>query len=170
MTRGRGSATTGTSRSDTAASPSSTSRRKATSRCDRRAVGSSSRLMVRSITTRPAARTARRHVAGALGHRDDARGHRALGRGGRRTSGSSGCSPSRCGTASGRRFGWCATGSASSRSTTGSRRTGLLFGSELSAFRAYPDFEAEVNRDALPLLLRYNSIPAPHTIYRGRTR
>lgn len=45
--------------------------------------------------------------------------------------------------------------------------SGLLFGSELNAFRHHPSFEAEVNREALPLLLRYNSIPAPHTIYKG---
>ncbi|MEM0962266.1 MAG: asparagine synthase (glutamine-hydrolyzing) [Bacteroidota bacterium] len=44
---------------------------------------------------------------------------------------------------------------------------GMLFASELSAFRAHPAFRAEVDRDALHLLLRYNSIPAPHTIYRG---
>lgn len=44
--------------------------------------------------------------------------------------------------------------------------SGLLFGSELSALRAHPDFRGEVDRDALELLLRYNSIPAPHTIFR----
>lgn len=43
----------------------------------------------------------------------------------------------------------------------------FLFGSELKALRAHPDFEADVDRDALSLYLRYNCIPAPHSIYRG---
>ncbi len=44
---------------------------------------------------------------------------------------------------------------------------GLLFASELSAFRAHPAFQGEIDRDALHLLLRYNTIPAPHTVYRN---
>lgn len=43
----------------------------------------------------------------------------------------------------------------------------LLFGSELKAFKPHPSFRAEIDRDALALLLRFNCIPAPHTIYRG---
>jgi asparagine synthase (glutamine-hydrolysing) len=43
----------------------------------------------------------------------------------------------------------------------------LLFGSELKALKAHPDFGAEIDRGALALLLRYNYIPAPHSIYRG---
>ena len=43
----------------------------------------------------------------------------------------------------------------------------LLFGSELKGLRAYPDFDAEVDRNSLALLLRYNYIPAPHSIYQG---
>lgn len=43
----------------------------------------------------------------------------------------------------------------------------LLFGSELKALKAHPDFKAEVNRDALALLLQFNSIPAPYSIYKG---
>jgi asparagine synthase (glutamine-hydrolysing) len=42
----------------------------------------------------------------------------------------------------------------------------LLFGSELKAFKAHPDFRAEIDREALALLLRHNYIPAPFTIYR----
>ncbi|MCT7990058.1 asparagine synthase (glutamine-hydrolyzing) [Laspinema olomoucense] len=43
----------------------------------------------------------------------------------------------------------------------------FLFGSELKALRAYPQFQAEINRDALALYLRHNCIPAPYSIYQG---
>lgn len=43
----------------------------------------------------------------------------------------------------------------------------LLFGSELKALRAHAAFRADVDRDALTLLLRHDCIPAPYTIYRG---
>jgi asparagine synthase (glutamine-hydrolysing) len=43
----------------------------------------------------------------------------------------------------------------------------LLFGSELKALKAHPAFEAEIDRDALALLMRHNAIPAPYSIYRG---
>src|SRR5829696_3444638 len=43
----------------------------------------------------------------------------------------------------------------------------FLFGSELKALRAHPEFRAEVNRDALALLMRHSAIPAPYSIYRG---
>lgn len=43
----------------------------------------------------------------------------------------------------------------------------FVFGSELKALRAHPEFKAEINRDALALFLRYNYIPAPYSIYQG---
>ncbi|MGP5439698.1 asparagine synthase (glutamine-hydrolyzing) [Psychrobacter faecalis] len=43
----------------------------------------------------------------------------------------------------------------------------LLFGSELKALKAHPTFNATIDRDALALLLRYNYVPAPYSIYCG---
>jgi asparagine synthase (glutamine-hydrolysing) len=43
----------------------------------------------------------------------------------------------------------------------------FLFGSELKALRRHPRWEGQINREALALLLRFNCIPAPHSIYRG---
>jgi len=43
----------------------------------------------------------------------------------------------------------------------------LLFGSELKALKAHPDFNAGVDRGALSLLLRHGYIPKPYTIYQG---
>lgn len=43
----------------------------------------------------------------------------------------------------------------------------LLFGSELKPLTYHPSWQGKINRDALPLLLRHNLIPAPHCIYLG---
>jgi asparagine synthase (glutamine-hydrolysing) len=43
----------------------------------------------------------------------------------------------------------------------------FIFGSELKCLKAYPGFQAEIDRDVLALYLRLNYIPAPYTIYRG---
>ncbi|HEY9640570.1 MAG TPA: asparagine synthetase B, partial [Coleofasciculaceae cyanobacterium] len=43
----------------------------------------------------------------------------------------------------------------------------LLFASELKALCAYPDFVAQINRDALTLFLRHSCVPAPYSIYQG---
>lgn len=41
----------------------------------------------------------------------------------------------------------------------------FLFGSELKALRAHPNFDRELDRDALTLYLRHTYVPAPWTIY-----
>lgn len=51
-------------------------------------------------------------------------------------------------------YGWTADGT-------------FVFGSELSALRAHPSLRAEVDPDALALLLRLDYIPAPHSILHG---
>lgn len=43
----------------------------------------------------------------------------------------------------------------------------LVFASELKAIRRHPHFRAEIDREAIAMLLRYNCVPAPHSIYRG---
>lgn len=43
----------------------------------------------------------------------------------------------------------------------------FLFGSELKALKAHPNFAAEINRDALTLFLRFNCVPAPYSIYQN---
>jgi asparagine synthase (glutamine-hydrolysing) len=43
----------------------------------------------------------------------------------------------------------------------------FIFASELKALRKHPDFEVEVNREALALYLKYAYIPAPYSIYMG---
>lgn len=43
----------------------------------------------------------------------------------------------------------------------------LLFGSELKALRAHPDFAAEIDPVALALYLQRNCVPAPYSIYRN---
>ena len=43
----------------------------------------------------------------------------------------------------------------------------FLFGSELTALKAHPMFAAEIDRNALCLLMRHNYIPAPYSIYQS---
>lgn len=43
----------------------------------------------------------------------------------------------------------------------------FLFGSELNALKAHPDFSGDIDRGALALLLRNNYVPAPWSIYKG---
>ncbi|MEC4805585.1 MAG: asparagine synthase (glutamine-hydrolyzing) [Jaaginema sp. PMC 1079.18] len=43
----------------------------------------------------------------------------------------------------------------------------LLFGSELKALNAHPHWRGEIDRNVLTLLLRYNYIPDPYSIYQN---
>jgi len=43
----------------------------------------------------------------------------------------------------------------------------FVFASELKAIKQFPGFNSEVDRNALALFLRFNSIPAPHSIYQN---
>lgn len=43
----------------------------------------------------------------------------------------------------------------------------FVFGSELKAIRAFPDFHESVNREVLGLYFRHNYVPAPYSIYKN---
>ena len=43
----------------------------------------------------------------------------------------------------------------------------FLFGSELRALRAHPDWNAAIDRDAVNALVQFSYVPAPHSIFRG---
>jgi len=43
----------------------------------------------------------------------------------------------------------------------------FIFGSELKALTAHPEFAKEISRDALALYFRHRYIPAPYSIYQG---
>ena len=43
----------------------------------------------------------------------------------------------------------------------------LLFGSEIRALRRHPEFQSEIDRDALTLFIRLKCIPAPYSIFRA---
>jgi asparagine synthase (glutamine-hydrolysing) len=43
----------------------------------------------------------------------------------------------------------------------------FVFASELKAIHQYPEFQAEIDRDALALYMRHNYVPSPHCIYKG---
>ena len=52
-------------------------------------------------------------------------------------------------------YGWVGTGS----------RHAFVFGSELKALRAFPEFKNEISRNSLALYMRFMYIPAPFSIY-----
>jgi asparagine synthase (glutamine-hydrolysing) len=43
----------------------------------------------------------------------------------------------------------------------------FLFGSELKALRAHPDWTPRIDRGAVAAFMRHNYVPAPHSIYQG---
>jgi asparagine synthase (glutamine-hydrolysing) len=43
----------------------------------------------------------------------------------------------------------------------------FLFGSELKALRAHPDWHGEIDRGALALFMRFSDVPNPYSIYKG---
>lgn len=43
----------------------------------------------------------------------------------------------------------------------------FVFGSELKALRAHPDFAPKIERGILPAFLRHGYVPAPHSIFEG---
>jgi asparagine synthase (glutamine-hydrolysing) len=43
----------------------------------------------------------------------------------------------------------------------------FVFASELKAICQHPEFQAEIDRDALALYTRHNYVPSPHCIYKG---
>lgn len=43
----------------------------------------------------------------------------------------------------------------------------FFFGSELKALKAHPEWQGEIDRDALALFMRHNNVPAPWSIYKG---
>ncbi len=49
----------------------------------------------------------------------------------------------------------------------GFQNNSFLFGSELKALKAHPEFLSEIDRDVLCLYLRHCYIPAPYSIYKG---
>ena len=50
--------------------------------------------------------------------------------------------------------------------TTGWAGNTLVFGSELKALRAHPEFAADIDRNSLALMMRYGYVPAPYSIYK----
>ena len=41
----------------------------------------------------------------------------------------------------------------------------FVFGSELKALRAYPDFKASIDRGSISMFLQYSHVPSPKSIY-----
>ena len=56
-------------------------------------------------------------------------------------------------------YGWASTASTSTPA--------FVFGSELKALRAYPEFTNLVSREALALYMRFTYVPAPYSIYQN---
>jgi asparagine synthase (glutamine-hydrolysing) len=49
----------------------------------------------------------------------------------------------------------------------GSLQNSFVFGSEIKALAAHPQWRGDIHRDSLALFMRYSHVPAPETIYQG---
>jgi asparagine synthase (glutamine-hydrolysing) len=49
----------------------------------------------------------------------------------------------------------------------GWQRGNFLFASELKALRVHPDWQGDINRDAITLYMRHQCIPAPYSVFTG---
>ena len=54
-------------------------------------------------------------------------------------------------------YGWVGSG----------KNAAFVFGSELKAIRAHPEFDNMISRHALALFMRFTYVPAPHSIYQN---
>ena len=155
------------SRSAFGACRSSISRPRATSRCSRRMgatcwYSTARSTTSRSCATRSSASSAVQRLARPFRHRGHARRASSTGASKRRSSASSACSRSRCGTRTRARLHLARDRMGEKPLYYGWMGGVLLFGSELKALCAHPQFRAATDQDAVALYMRYACVPAPY--------